>query len=120
MVKFLNSFKYAFKGIILNFKEEANFRFHLFVALQVIAAAFYLHLDTVEFAIVCICIGLVLSAEAINTAIENLTDLVSPEKHELAEKTKDSAAAAVLIISIAAAIVGLIIFVPKLIALFNG
>lgn len=120
MVKFLNSFKYAFKGIILNFKEEANFRFHLFVALLVIAAAFYLHLDKLEFTIICICIGLVIAAEAFNTSIENLTDLVSPEKHELAAKAKDSAAAGVLIISVTAGFVGLIIFLPKLIALFNG
>jgi len=120
MVKFLNSFKYALKGIVINFKEEANFRFHLFAAIVVICAAFYFKLTKVEIAIIYLCIGVVLSAEAINTSIENLTNLVSPEKHELAGKTKDSAAAAVLIISIAAAAVGIIIFLPKIISLFNG
>ena len=61
-----------------------------------------------------IVIGAVLSAEAVNSSIESLADLVSPEYNEAIKKTKDLAAGAVLIMAIAAAIVGLIIFIPKL------
>lgn len=67
-----------------------------------------------EWATVVIVIGAVLSAEAVNSAIESLADLVSPEYNEAIKKTKDLAAGAVLIMAIAAAIVGFIIFIPKL------
>ena len=66
-----------------------------------------------------ICIALVISLEAVNTALEYLTDLVSPERHPLAGKAKDVAAAAVLIAAIGSAIVGLLIFVPKFSRLFG-
>lgn len=68
-----------------------------------------------EWIAVCMCIGMVLSAEAVNSSIEALADLVSPEYNEAIKKTKDLAAGAVLILAITAAIIGLIIFIPKII-----
>lgn len=73
-----------------------------------------LKISITEWCFVTLCITLVIMAEAFNTAIENLTDLVSPDFHPLAGKTKDLAAGAVLIFSIGAVIVGLLIFLPKI------
>lgn len=69
---------------------------------------------------VIVLIGLVLSAEAVNSAIEALADVVSPNYHEGIKRTKDLAAGAVLILAICAAIIGLMIFVPKLLPLFTN
>jgi diacylglycerol kinase len=76
-----------------------------------------LHLDTWEWVAVVFAIASVIGAEAMNTALEKVVDLASPEWHELAGQAKDAAAAAVLIVSLGAAVVGLIVFLPKLIAL---
>ena len=76
-----------------------------------------LHLSPTEWIIITLCIGLVLAAEAVNSAIEALADRVSAEYDEAIKRTKDLAAGAVLLLAIASAIVGLIIFLPKLIAL---
>lgn len=115
---FLRSFLYAFNGILILFKEETNARIHLIVAAITIWTGWMLKITVTEWCFVTLCITLVMMAEAFNTAIENLTDLVSPEIHPLAGKTKDLAAGAVLILSIGSVIVGLIIFAPKIISLF--
>lgn len=112
------SFYFALKGIYILFKEEINARIHLLVALSVILSGWMLKISITEWCLVTLCITLVIMAEAFNTAIENLTDLVSPDIHPLAGKTKDLAAGAVLIISIGSSIVGLVIFLPKLSAFF--
>lgn len=112
------SFRYALKGIRTALKTEANLRIHFTAAIVAIAAALFLQVSTVELSIIFILIGLVLSAEMINTAFESIVDLVQPEYHQLAEKAKDVAAGAVLICAIVALTVGLMIFVPKLWLLF--
>jgi len=108
----LNSFRYAFKGIADLFRHTPNARIHLFVTCCVLITGFFLGISRIEWCIIILCIALVFAAEAANTAIEYLTDLVSPEYHQLAGKTKDAAAAAVLLAAIGAAIVGIIIFAP--------
>ncbi len=118
LVKLFKSFRYAFDGIFILFKEETNARIHLVVATITIVAGWMLKISITEWCFVTLCITLVIMAEAFNTAIENLTDLVSPEVHPLAGKTKDLAAGAVLILSIGSVIIGLIIFVPKIAKLF--
>ena len=118
--KRLKSFSYAFAGIKDLFKTQPNAQIHLFVALCVLIAGFFFNISTIEWCILSLTMALVLSAEGFNTAIEYLTDLVSPDHHPLAGKTKDVAAGAVLISAIAAVIVGLLIFLPKMIQLFNG
>lgn len=107
-----SSFKYAFKGITAVFRTEPNMHLHVLASVLVFAMAFRFRVTRNEWCILVFCVGLVWMAEIFNTAIETLTDLVSPEPHPLAGKAKDLAAGAVLMASITAAIIGLIIFVP--------
>lgn len=109
----LMSFKYAIQGINDLFRSQPNARIHLFVFVIVLIAGIYFKLSTIEWSLVVLCSAIVLAGEAVNTAIEYLTDLVSPDYHPLAGKAKDAAAACVLFTAIGAAIVGLIIFLPK-------
>ena len=115
--KHIASFRYAFKGIALLIKTQANARFHLLAGAVVIVVAWYLEVSALEWAVLALTIGAVLAAEGFNTALEFLTDLVSPDYHELAGKTKDVAAGAVLITAFAAIAVAACIFGPKIVAL---
>lgn len=115
--KRLNSFRYAFTGIATMFRSEPNAKIHLTIAVAVLAAGFFLQITAMEWCIVILCMAAVLAAEAFNTAIEQLTDLVSPDFHPLAKKAKDLAAGAVLMAAGGAAMAGLIIFLPKLLKL---
>lgn len=112
--KRLKSFRYAFNGVFLLLRYEHNAWIHTSVALCVIVAGNLIGLSSTEWLFIVVAIGTVLAAEAINSSIEALSDLVSPEYNEAIKRTKDLAAGAVLILSIAAAITGLIIFLPKL------
>lgn len=114
----IKSFSYAFAGIADLFKTQPNAQIHLVFTTLVIIAAFFFDISTTEWCLLILSIALVLSAEGFNTALEYLTDLVSPDHHPLAGKTKDVAAGAVLICAMGAALIGLIIFLPKVIALF--
>ncbi|MGK0363925.1 MAG: diacylglycerol kinase (ATP) [Saprospiraceae bacterium] len=111
--KRIDSFSFAFKGIFDLLKTQANARIHLCAALFVLISGWYFQITTTEWCLCIFAISAVLAAEAFNTALEYLTDLVSLDYHILAGKTKDVAAAGVLITAIGAAIVGLIIFLPK-------
>ncbi|MDR0749750.1 MAG: diacylglycerol kinase family protein [Tannerellaceae bacterium] len=111
--KRLESFRYAFNGI-RTLWAEPNARIHGIAAATVIAAGFLFHLSPAEWIAVVIVTGAVFTAEALNTAIERLANAVSPGYHETIKQVKDLSAAAVLIMSIAAAITGAIIFLPKL------
>lgn len=112
--KRLQSFRYAFCGIQEFAKSQHNAWIHLTIASLVIIAGFSFSLSTIEWAVITIVIALVLMAEAFNTAIETLVDFISPEYDKKAGKIKDIAAGAVLIAAIASAIVGFLVFVPKL------
>jgi diacylglycerol kinase (ATP) len=116
MKKFLKSFQHAFHGIRFAAAEN-NFRVQLSIGILVIIAGAIFKLSSVEWLWIVLMTGLVLSAEMVNTSIEGLVDLVSPEFNPLAGKVKDLAAGAVLVISIAACVVGLIIFVPHFITI---
>ena len=113
----IDSFRYAFQGMRDLVATQPNTRIHLISAAAVVAAGAALGLSAGEWALIAVCIVLVISMEAMNTALEYLTDLVSPEYHPLAGKAKDAAAAAVLIAAAGAAVAGLIIFLPKIRAL---
>ena len=89
-------------------------KIHLIGLFFAVLFGFFFSLSANEWAILIGCCGSVLATEAMNTAVENVVDLVSPDIHPLAGKAKDAAAAAVLITAIAAAIIGLIIFLPKI------
>lgn len=118
MKKFLRSFKYALEGIFTGLKEEQNMKIHIAIMILVIIFGILLKISKIEW-IICIALfGLVISMELINTAIENTVDLITKEKNEQAKIAKDVAAGAVLVSAIASAIIGLIIFVPKVISIF--
>lgn len=110
----IRSFGFAIQGIAATVKSQMNFRIHLIAAICVITAGFILNINSMEWVVIILTIGMVLALEAINTAIEHLVDLVSPTHHEIAGKAKDIAAGAVLIGAIAAAAIGIIIFGQKL------
>lgn len=110
----IKSFGYAFKGLKTMLKEEPNFWIHLLAALMVISAGFWFKITAYEWIAVLFAIAMVLAAEIFNTAIENLSDAITKEQNPHIKKTKDLAAAAVLITTIFALIIGLIIFLPKL------
>lgn len=111
------SFGYAFEGIFNTVREERNIKIHLFAMVMVVLFGLWLQLSMTEWFVCLILFGLIISLELINTAFEALVDLASPEYHPLAKKCKDAAAGAVLWSAIMAAIIGLLIFVPKLLAL---
>ncbi len=115
-----NSFKYAFEGIVQAYIGEQNLKIHSVIACLVIIFGFILKISYMEWLICLVLIGLVLMAEFFNTSIEYLVDLVSPDIHPLAKATKDTASAGVLMMAIISAIIGLTIFVPKLIDFIGG
>jgi diacylglycerol kinase len=108
------SFRYAFAGLAALLRSTPNARIHLAAALAAIGLGWGLGLSVVEWCVVALCISTVLAAEAFNTALEQLTDLVSPDCHPLAGKAKDLAAAAVLLTALGAAAAGLLLFGPKI------
>lgn len=116
--KFIKSFKYAFNGIFESIRKEQNLRFHIVVMILVIIVGIFLKINQIEWMICLILFGLVISAELFNTAIENAIDLIINEKNEKARITKDASAGAVLVLAIVSAIVGLMIFVPKILEVF--
>lgn len=113
--KRIKSFGYAFQGIGNFIRKEPNAWIHFTAVVVVTSLGIYYGISATEWCIVILCFGLVLMAEAFNTAIERLVDLVSPDFHPLAGTIKDVAAGAVLLGAIAAAIVGCIIFIPYII-----
>jgi len=107
------SFKYAGRGVVRLVSREHNAWIHCAVT------GGLLGLSTFEWIAVILCIGAVLAAEGVNSAIEALCDKVSPEYDEAIKHTKDLAAGAVLILAVMSVIVGLLIFVPKVLSLFH-
>ena len=118
MKKIINSFKYAFEGIITGLKEEKNMKIHILIMILVIIMGIILKISKIEWIICIILFGFVISLELINTAIENTVDLITKEINPKAKIIKDVAAGAVLISAISSIIIGLIIFMPKIISLF--
>ena len=113
-----HSFKYAFSGLKYGFINTKNLHIDFFFILAVIICGFLFEISYIEWIILILCIGLVVSLELVNTAIESVVDLASPDVHPLAKASKDVAAGAVLFSAIISAIVGIIIFLPKFIDLF--
>lgn len=114
MRKRIQSFKYALTGLYTLFRDGANAKIHAASAIAVIICGVVWQVSATEWALLTLAIAMVMAAEALNTALEHLTDLASPQLHPLAGKAKDVAAAGVLLTAIGAAIVGLIVFWPKI------
>lgn len=110
----MNSFKYALEGITNSFKSERNMRIHVVIMILVILAGIILKINKIEWMICILLFSIVVSGELFNTAIETIVDMVMPEKNEKAKIAKDISAGAVLVLAIGAAIIGLIIFIPKI------
>jgi diacylglycerol kinase len=113
---FLQGFSHAFRGIVFGLRTQRNLRVHALATLIVIVLGFVLQIERWEWCAILISCGLVWAAELLNTAIERLADRVSMEREEAIRVVKDAAAGAVLAASLAAAAVGAIIFLPRLLA----
>ena len=114
MKRLIKSFGYALKGIKSVFLTEQNMKIHSAVAVFVIILGVVFRISVGEWIAVVLCIGLVASAEMINTAFETLVDMVSPDRNPSAGKIKDISAGAVFLAAVISVIVGIIIFLPKL------
>ena len=112
--KFLLSFKYAFTGVFKTIKTEQNMKVHIFIMFLVIIFGIILKITFLEWIICVILFSLVIAGELFNTAVENVVDIVMPQINEKAKIAKDASAGGVLVLAIGAVIIGLIIFVPKI------
>lgn len=113
-----DSFRHAFDGILAGLGER-NMKIHCMMAVLVVIFGLILQISITEWCICLVLFGLIMALELINTAIEAVVDLVTQEYHPLAKIAKDTAAGAVLIASIMAAVTGLIIFIPRLFQFFH-
>jgi diacylglycerol kinase len=113
--KTITSFRHALNGLKILVLEEPNSRIHLFAAICTVIAGILLKVSFIEWIALVFAIGLVITLEIVNSAIENIADYVSPEKDDMIKKIKDLSAAGVLVSAITALIVGLIIFLPKIV-----
>jgi diacylglycerol kinase len=113
----LNSFRFAFKGLTSLFMNEHNARIHLAAAILAISSGIILKITALEWSVIIIVIGMVFIAELLNSSLETLSDIVSPEFDEGIRKAKDYAAAAVLISAVVSVIAGGLIFIPAILKL---
>ena len=113
IMKFINGFFYALKGLGVAIKEQLNLKIHLLALVVVIVAGIFFDLVAIEWAVIFLTFGLVIATEMVNTAIEYLVDMVQPEFHPQAGKVKDVAAGAVLVAAIIAVAVAITIFGNK-------
>ena len=116
--KFIKSFTHALRGIVFLFNSQVNARIELIITGIVIIAGILFRISISEWLVILLCIALVLSLEGINTAIEIFADKLHPDFDKEIGKVKDVSAGAVLIASIVAAIIGFIIFAPRLLEFF--
>lgn len=113
-IKFLLGFRYAFWGLAHLWREQLNVKVHATATILVIGLGFFLQVSRLDWLALILAIGLVLTAEALNTAIEHLADAVTTEQHPLIGKAKDVGAGAVLLAAITAALVAVLVYVPYL------
>jgi len=110
----IRSFSYALKGLAFVFRSELNARIHTAIAILVVVMGIVLGISRIEWIIIILCIGIVFAAEILNTSIERLVDIVSPQISEKAGIVKDIAAGAVLLSAVFSVITGFLIFIPYL------
>ena len=111
------TFRHAFHGLGLFITSESNNRMHLFLSLLAIGGGFFFRITSYEWISILLCIGLVFSAEAFNTALERMLDAADSQPNSQIKRSKDIAAAAVLIAAITALAVALVIFLPRILAM---
>ena len=108
----MKRFKYAYEGFRAILKKDQNFLLHILAAIIIIILGFVLNIDRIDWILIIVAIGLVLSFEAINTSIEFVVDLITTDYHEYAKYAKDIAAFSVVIV--------LIVFIPYILEIFKG
>ena len=108
------AFRYALRGLVLLFTQHPHGRFHAMAALVVLLLAIVLDLARWEWIALLLCIGAVISMEALNSALEELADALHPDHHPGIGRAKDLAAGAVLFVAVVAALVGALILLPPL------
>ena len=113
LVNRLKSIGYAFKGALYLIRTEASIKIQVFCAIAVTIAGFYFDISRTEWLFQIAFIGLVMSLEGMNTAIEYISDFIHPDRHKTIGKIKDIAAGAVFIAAVSAVIAALIIYIPK-------
>ena len=116
--RFVKSFGYAVEGLKYAFKYEQNILAHSLATILVIIFGFIFNISFTEWLTLLLIIGLVIATELINTSIEAVVDLITLEKHPVAKVAKDTAAAAVMVFALIAVLIGIIIFIPKILVLF--
>lgn len=114
--RLVRSFKYAFNGLKILVREEQNYVVHITTTAVVVVAGFYYKISASEWTVLLLAIQVVLTLETVNTAIENLADFVSTERNDKIMRIKDLAAAGVLISAVTAMIIGVIVFLPKILS----
>jgi len=110
----VRSVGFALKGAFLLITTEASIKVQVFIGLIMTAMGFYFEISSIEWILQIFAIGMVMGIEGLNTAVEKIADFIQPEFDERIGFIKDIAAGAVMIVSIAASIVGLIIYIPKI------
>ncbi|MFR8103518.1 MAG: diacylglycerol kinase family protein [Clostridia bacterium] len=115
--KIVNSFKYAFEGFLSAFQTERNMKIHITIMILVILMGILLKISCSEWIVCIILFSTVIAGELFNTALEKTVDIAMPYKNEKAKIAKDISASGVLVLAIGAAIIGLIIFIPKILNL---
>ena len=110
--RFFRSFRFAAEGVVEAVKREQNMRLHVLAAVVVVIAGLVTGLSYLEWLLVIVLIGGMMALELMNTAIERVVDLATPELHPLAKQAKDMAAGAVLVFAVASAIIGVLLFIP--------
>lgn len=117
--KVTSSFGYAFTGIATCWKKGTNIRIQACAGVLAVVLGLAFGISVPEWCAIIICIGAVIAGETFNTALEDLVDLASPDYHPLAKSAKDMAAGAVLIMAIASAVVGVVVFLPRILNLLG-
>jgi undecaprenol kinase/diacylglycerol kinase (ATP) len=115
----IRSFLFAFNGLRILLREEHNARIHMLGAVFAILLGVLLQLSPVEWLAITLCIGIVFVLEILNSAIERLADFVAPNHHQLIGQVKDLSAAGVLVGAVTSLIIGLLIFIPKIILIIH-
>ena len=113
------SFRYAARGILNVLRTEQNVQIHLVATVVAISLSIWLNISTVEFALILLATGLVLTAEILNTVIEDFLDVLHPAQHAAVRRIKDALAGAVLLAALIAVSLGFLIFGPPLVQLLK-
>ena len=117
--RFLKSFKYSIEGLKYAYKNEQSLLIHFIATVLAIILGLTFKISHMEWAVLCIALGVVLASELINTAIEAAVDLITLEINPLAKIAKDCGSAATFVFSMIAAVIGIIIFIPRIMHVFH-